>query len=260
METLQQKLERFKKHYFHLIEVAESDVNLDDQKVHSKILCCSILDAISKSAFPEIKSNCQRFISLVQLCRSWPDSQKVSVLHLLRLLEISPILSLEEQQLKKQILLKYSRMFEPTDYLMNSEFSISSDMDVNELLELWPRQNDQYVKVGGVKPHQLKHEHMLWLYRNALVHEYRSPGNGVDLDLGQCAAEHPFYQQVTTVDSLGKNRLQFTSRWELVYPSRFFLNLCKSAIEVACEVNLKRGTSPFNGYSSGTYWLPDFNE
>ncbi|EHT4943417.1 hypothetical protein VV99796_03211 [Vibrio vulnificus] len=260
METLEQKLERFRRYYFHLIEVAESDVNLDDQKVHSKILCCSILDAISKSIFPEIKSNCQRFIYLVRQCKSWPDSEKVSVLHLLRLLEINPSLSFEEQRLKKQVLLKYSRMFEPTNSLNNSEFPISSDMDVSELLELWPRQNSEYVKVGGVKPYQLKHEYMLWLYRNALVHEYRSPGNGVDLDLGQYAAEHPFYQQVTTVDSFGENQLQFTSRWELVYPSRFFLNLCKNAVEVACEFNCERGTSPFNGYSRGTYWLPDFNE
>lgn len=258
METLEQKIERFKEHYFGLIDVAESEVNLANQKIHSKILCCSIFDAISKSVFPEIKSNCKRFTSLVRLCTDWQDSEKVSILHLLRLLEITPNLSHEAQELKSYITKKYSKMFVPTNCLISNNFSISYDLDIKELLELWPTESGDAVKIGDVKPHQLKHEYMLWLYRNSLVHEYRNPGNGVEL--GQHVPDYAFYQEVSTVHSLEGAKLQFTNHWELVYPSKFFLNLCKNAVEVACEFHRVHETCPFNGYSGGTYWLPEFNE
>ncbi|MCC2525709.1 hypothetical protein [Vibrio coralliilyticus] len=258
METLEQKVDRFRGYYLGLIEVAESDVNLADQKIHSKILCCSILDAISKSVFPDIASNGKRFTSLIRLCKSWQDSEKVSVLHLLRLLEITPSLSPEARELKDYIAQRYSGVFVSTNRLISNNFPISSDLDVTELLERWPILNGGPVKIGGVRPHQLKHVNMLWLYRNSLVHEYRHPGNGVEL--GQYVPESPFYQEVSTVLSFDDSKLHFTNRWELVYPSKFFLNLCKNALEVACEHHLEQGTSPFNGYSEGSYWLPNFNE
>ncbi|WP_180834560.1 hypothetical protein, partial [Vibrio parahaemolyticus] len=80
METLEEKVARYREYFMELISVAEDQQNQVHQKVHSKILCCSVFDAISKSIFPEIKSNKQRFVELVRLCDIWPESQCVSVL------------------------------------------------------------------------------------------------------------------------------------------------------------------------------------
>ena len=88
-ETLEEKVDRFKVYYMELISTAECEQNLTHQNVPSKILCCSIFDAISKSVFPEITSNRERYISLVRRCDSWPESKKVSLLHLVRLFEIT---------------------------------------------------------------------------------------------------------------------------------------------------------------------------
>ena len=87
METIDEKIGRFREFNEELLDVAQSKVNMTHEKVHSKILCCSIFDALSKSVFPDIKGNRQRYIELVRLCDQWPESQKVSLLHLVRLLE-----------------------------------------------------------------------------------------------------------------------------------------------------------------------------
>ena len=111
IETLEEKIDRFKQYYLGLIKTAECEQNVVEQKVHSKILSCSILDAISKSIFPEISSNCQRFTALVRLCKNWPESQKVILLHLVRLLEITPNLPASTNELKKYATQQFESKF-----------------------------------------------------------------------------------------------------------------------------------------------------
>ncbi|TON65005.1 hypothetical protein CGH51_24160, partial [Vibrio parahaemolyticus] len=92
----------------------------------------------------------------------------------------------------------------------------------------------------------------------SVVHEYRNPGNGVEL--GQSVPEYAFYQEIALVSSLTESKMTYTNRWELVYPQKLFIKLCKNALEVACEYHINKGLSPFSTYSNGTYWIPDFNE
>nr|WP_321239390.1 hypothetical protein [uncultured Tolumonas sp.] len=258
METAEEKVARYREYFVELISVAEEKQNLAHQKVHSKILCCSIFDSISKSIFPEIESNRARFVALVRLCDSWPESQKVSVLHLLRLFEVANNLPKEAKMLEDYVLTNFGNRFRSTNRIMSNSLSISSDINIEELLTLWPKDNPKPVKINNVLPHQLKHEYLLWLYRNSVVHEYRNPGNGIEL--GRCIPENAFYQEVSTVSSFAESKMTFTNHWELVYPQKLFVNLCRNAIEVACKHHLNKKSNPFSSYSEGTYWLPDFNE
>jgi hypothetical protein len=257
-ETLEEKVDRFKVYYMELISTAECEQNLTHQNVPSKILCCSIFDAISKSVFPEITSNRERYISLVRRCDSWPESKKVSLLHLVRLFEITKNIPPNTNQLVELAQQKFNRIFPISNNLSRNHVPISSDINLEDILTLWPKQNSTHIKIGGVKPHQLMHENLLWLYRNSVVHEYRNPGQG--FELGQYVPEYAFYQKLSTINSLTDKGFNFTNRWELVYPVNFFINLCKEALNVAALNHLENQTCPFQGYSEGTYWLPNFND
>ncbi len=258
IETLEEKIDRFKQYYLGLIKTAECEQNIVDQKVHSKILSCSIFDAISKSIFPEISSNCQRFTALVRLCENWPESQKVSLLHLVRLLEITPNLPASTNELKKYATQQFKSKFPNSNSIICNNKEISSDVEIEVILNLWPTQNGGPIKIGKVLPHQLKHEYLLWLYRNSVVHEYRNPGRGVEL--GQYVPEYAFYQEMATVSTINEKEFKFTSNWELVYPYRFFINLCREAVDVVSQLHNENKTCPFQAYSEGTFWLPNFNE
>lgn len=257
IETLEQKIDRFKQYYLSLIKTAECEQNIANQKVHSKILSCSIFDAISKSIFPEISSNCQRFTALVRLCENWPESQKVSLLHLVRLLEITPNLPSSMNELKKYATQQFDNKFPNSNSIMSNNKAISSDVEIEEILELWPTQSGKPIKIGNVLPHQLKHEYLLWLYRNSVVHEYRNPGRGVEL--GQYVPKYAFYQEMAMVSEIDEKEFKFNSHWELVYPYRFFINLCKEALSLVSLLHNKNKTNPFQAYSEGTFWLPNFN-
>jgi len=256
-ETLSDKVSRFQMYYLDLIKTAECEPNLANEKVHSKILCCSIFDAISKSVFPNIHGNRERFVELVRLCESWPESQKISLLHLVRLFEVTQNLPSNVKQLKEFSKNTFSKLFPILNGLYTENKPISLDTDIDRVLLLWPKQNGKPIKIGGVLPHQLKHENLLWLYRNSVVHEYRAPGEGVEQ--GRYNPEFAFYQKVTIVSSITNKEMIYSNQWELVYPASFFVELCKQAINVASAIHLKNNTCPFTAYSAGTYWIPDFN-
>jgi len=72
-----------------MINAAVTDGNLRDQAIHAKVLLCAIIDSLAKSRFPNISSNGARFTQTVDECAEWPDSDRISLLHLKRALEVA---------------------------------------------------------------------------------------------------------------------------------------------------------------------------
>lgn len=258
METIDEKIGRFREFNEELLDVAQSKVNMTHEKVHSKILCCSIFDALSKSVFPDIKGNRQRYIELVRLCDQWPESQKVSLLHLVRLLEKEAVIPNKFRELIELSNDLFLKNFKLSNNVLSNTVPATADISFKELLTVWPKnKNGNPIQLAGVQPSQLKHENLFWCYRNSIVHEYRNPGNGVEL--GSSQPDLAFYQEVYSLDEKSDS-IAVSSRWELIYPVNLFIKLCKYAIEIACNHHFKNRTSPFEAYASGTYWLPTFNE
>ena len=62
------------------------------------------------------------------------------------------------------------------------------------------------------------------------------------------------------VSAFLQGRLTYTNKWELVYPTGFFHRLALEALTSIARLHAQNKTSPFEAYSQGTYWLPEFNE
>ena len=103
--------------------------------------------------------------------------------------------------------------------------------------------------IEGVKFESLKHVHLLYTYRNSLIHELRNLGYGLEeLSLGK----EPSYHSMTMED--GKDT------WQLVYPLGFFENICETCIINLKEYLILNNIDPYNSFNFGSYWKEELNQ
>lgn len=124
----------------------------------------------------------------------------------------------------------------------------------------WPQKSGCIPeKLGRLGLDKLQHKNLLWLYRNSLVHEFRLPGRGVERRGTQESSA--YYQQVSQIEGLNPEvGLQFSNRWELIYPTGFFKSLAERVLHRVADFHLLNGTSPFAAYSEGSFWIPSYND
>lgn len=260
-ETNMEKIDRFIQFNQNMINATVTDDNLRNQGIHAKVLLCAIIDSLAKSRFPNISRNGDRFIQTVGECGEWPDSDRISLLHLKRAIEVIPTIPIEFSNLENWADSAMQEKFRVTNRLLSVHKQISEDPAPKEIDPIWPLDaSGSRMQLGDIAFKKLQHKNLLWLYRNSLMHEYRIPGKGSELGTLRKRAE-PFYQEVSQVEEINSSAgLIFTNRWELVYPTMFFYRLSENILRNVAEHHRRENTSPFEAYSEGSYWIPKFNE
>jgi hypothetical protein len=254
-ETVDEKLDRFRIFISGQIQKALAQPNLKDQGIRAKILLCSIIDYMSKSIYPN-ENNGDRFRNFVSDYSAWDNWNRISLLHLVRAIEMAEEEPEGFSDLKNWAISELHLKFPPSGRLLAVNSSISKDPICEEVKKLWPKKNGNLLKLNGIRMDQFCHKNLLWCYRNFLMHEYRNPGRGVE---GKDDNE-PFYQELKTVKGIGESGLKFTCNWELVYPTFFFRDIASSSLQKLVEHKSAINESPFSNYLEGTYWIPKLNE
>jgi hypothetical protein len=243
-----------------MIESALTDENKMHQSINAKILLCSIFDSLSKSRFPSGIKNGDRYKKTVVECTDWCDCERISLLHLVRAFEVSGTIPPAFEPLRKWASDEFVKRFPTTKRLIGCHSPVRKDPLLSEVQKYWPTDKINFLGVKvNVRLEHFQHKHLLWLYRNSLVHEYRTPGRGSERTAR--LETDPYYQEVSNISELSPDfGMKFTNRWELVYPTGFFLQVARSALSSIAEFHKQKNTSPFAAYSEGTYWIPSLNE
>lgn len=254
-ETLQEKIDRFRAFFTDQVDRI-SQLEHDSQgRLHKKILYTAILDAVSTPVYPRSskRSNRSRFVQLVRVFGRWEDASRVSLPQLLRLLEVCPEPAFADARafVRRRL----------ADWVADADNSLplSEDPEIHEVRTLWPKGKEHEALVGGIKLEGLTHGHLFYENRNALVHEYRERGEGWE---ELYSREEPFYQQATSLEAIEPGRWSpvTTTRWQLVYPARFFEQLCRRAIDGVGQYLVENQLPPFAHYTFGTYFLDELAE
>ena len=130
------------------------------------------------------------------------------------------------------------------------EIGLSQDLNPQEVNERWPKGREQVL--GGVPLEHLQHCHLLYAYRNALVHELRPPGYGMEYG----DEEEPYYHELSTIESEHEPAVETI---ELVYPVPFFRKLCLSVLSKLEDYLRRNRLNPYDYYKFGTYWIDALN-
>lgn len=258
-ETYQEKVKRFLDFNRGMIASAVAKNNLEEQGVNAKILLCSIIDSLAKSRYPQISGNGERFKRTIQTSANWPDCERISLLHLKRAIEVATNGGMGFARLSEWVDTMVQRDFEKDNLILSGQIAIDKDPEFCDFFELWPKDNkNDPIKLGSIAWEKLTHKNLFWQYRNTLMHEYRIPGRAVELNV---ITSEPFYQKVSQFDDYCSDiAITFSNRWELLYPTNFFKTVAENILKEVAQYHLSEGTSPFNAYSDGTFWIPDFNE
>ncbi len=209
-----------------------------------KTLFCSLLDALSRSVHPR-KEPRDRFTSLVRRFGRWSHQDRVSLPHLVRLLQLTPDPAFEK--LRKFALQKLAQWRAPWDVI-----SLDQDPLIDEVSKYWPRNEEYKMPIERVRLDSLTHLQLLYSHRNSLFHELRSPGYG--MDFGE--KDEPYYHDMSTVSSMNDPPIETS---ELVYPVKFFEQLCSTVLSEVKAYLTENQLNPYDYYKFGSYWIEGLN-
>lgn len=257
MESVAEKIEQFTVHFGQHIEAILRIEDAPNDTLYPRLLLTTLLDTLARVAYPaEGNASRRRYVKFVVLHSGWKDVERVSLLHLNRLLAkgSSPdFLSLKQwAEGRLNMLLP----IDPVPKLIRrpgeTEKDISGDPTMAEVLSLWPHGPNGALRIDRTRPEDLRHGSLLYQYRSHLVHEFRVPGNGWDVK----KTGTPFYQKFTqAVDFLRP----VAERWELVYPLEFLGKLCLDSLASLREFLISESRNPFEALKEGSFWIPALN-
>lgn len=215
-------------------------------ELYRKLLFVGVLDTLAGTLMPR-RSNKERFTGFVRRFCKWPDGERVSLPHLVQLLRKNPDPAFGS--LRKWALAKYDQLPVHSGVLM----PITQDPIFDDVKREWPTSSDHRTPIDGVDLAALTHINLLYTYRNALVHELRMLGYG--MDFGEKRVD-PYYHGMSSV---GEDPELILSTVELVYPWRFLQQLCATAIGEIKSYLLDNRLNPYDSFVFGTYWLRELN-
>lgn len=244
-DKLHNKIDRFVGYFKKQLEEIKA-LETEHADLYRKLLYVSILDSLAGSVMPK-RPNRDRFICFLQRFCKWPDGNRVSLPHLVQLLRKNPDPAF--QNLREWALMKFKALPVHGSALM----PISHDPSCDEVKREWPASKEHRTPLEGIDVESLQHFELLYVYRNMLVHELRTPGYGIEFGEDD---KDPFYHQMSTV---GENDVLVESSVELVYPWRFLHRLCDTALDELRKYFVANELNPYDSFVFGTYWIRELN-
>ncbi|MCH7574673.1 MAG: hypothetical protein IIA59_06045 [Candidatus Marinimicrobia bacterium] len=217
--------------------------NSANTSVHTfqKLLLVSLLDALSMTRFGNKMGNRERFIAFMEQFGNWGEGKRLSIPHL----SIALVLD------------RSSDLKDLRDYVWGRWGSwkkgrivfLDQDLELADFTSKIPQGVAATIDEQPIE--RYNHYNLLYKMRNALIHELRQLGYGMEF----AEYEVPYYHSMSKIDDLeGED-----ATWELVYPLGFLVSLTKTAVG-NFEKHLKETDSnPDEHFRFGTYYFNKMN-
>jgi len=237
---IQKEIGRFISYFQFKFQIIKDTKFKANDELFKKILYIGIIDALSKTIFPR-KGNRERFVLCLENFSEWKNCSKISLPHLVRLLEFTP--EPEYSKIREFAFSTYKQ------WISGSIVNLEKDPEFEEVKNYWPKGQENIEPIKGVSLSSLKHIHLFYTYRNSIVHELRNLGYGIEeLSL----EKEPSYHAMTMED--GKDT------WQLVYPLGFFENICETCLKNLEKYLISNNINPYNSFKFGSYWKEELNQ
>src|SRR3990172_10892579 len=152
-------------------------------KTHKKLLYAAIIDALSGIIYPT-KSNGERFRKIILDFGKWDNAERISMPHLIRFFQLNPDPSFT---LARKFAHQTFSNWHEGDLI-----GLEHDLSISEIMAHWTKDKSDL--------NSFKHYNLIYVFRNALIHEFRTPDFHPEL----AKDTEPYYMSVTDMRG-GKN-------------------------------------------------------
>lgn len=243
--TIDSNINDYVTYFQHQVQLVEDHCPKSyDGDLHRRILYIAILDAISRTVFTN-ERNRDRFVQFIGNFCDWPECNRVSLPHLYQLVrnkhepEFAPLRDFANQS--------------TSQWIPATKIPLTRDPDITDVEKVWPYADGKPLSIDGVWLNWLQHRHLLYSYRNSLIHEFRTLGRHAEI----WDEDEPYYTFVTT--DRGENSSGLERSWELQYTAKFFKRLCVSGLSNLEKHFKENRIDPFNSINWGNYWIQELN-
>lgn len=213
----------------------------ESDRLYKKLIAVSIIDALAVAGDCPASTHRGQFTNVISDYGDWPNERRVSAPHLLMLLDrVRDARFAPARELAERV---------SAENAGGTLVPLEKDPDVVDVLKVWPVGPDDKV-YKKVTLRWCTHLHLLYSYRNALTHELREPGYG--MEFGNERSE-PYYNTMGTAENPDVRTL------ELVYPLGFYIRLAENVLENIRGHLLVHGIDPFSLYTFGSSWIRELN-
>ena len=216
----------------HFRKRLESIRACDAAVMEKKILLVTILAALAVGRYPNTQHDRKRFQELVSSHSDWPDGYRLFLPELAKRITTDLRYRLHPELLKRIEGGKPPRTDVQTSRI-SREFP-----SLGEVLPGDASEHDKNFLVNGSLLH------LLYEYRNTLVHEFREPGHGFEFDKRE---REPYFHPVSDLNGE-------VEKLELVYPLGFFDRLVESVLFSLKNWYIDNGINPYERYDFGSPW------
>jgi hypothetical protein len=191
-------------------------------QLHRKLLTVSMLSALAEGRYPNVSGDKAKFVKLIEEYSCWTHTKHVSISQLRMMLHKNRKIS---QSFRAAVSLDYQGRHRRRNPSVTLE--LDSDPRIEVLISLCGTDADRAVLNSA------KHSSLLYTYRCKLVHEFREPGNGLEVFQGHSPYYHAF---------------------ELVYPTKWFVGLVPPILTSLQDYYVTTQTNPYESYRFGSPW------
>ncbi|MBU1298243.1 MAG: hypothetical protein KKB77_03755 [Bacteroidetes bacterium] len=233
MTSLAENIDRFFTHFQNRHDgILTTQFKLDDV-VCKSILLCSIIDTISKCVYDTL-SNREKFTFFLDDFSGWPHRDRISLVQLHYFLE-------------KETDIKY----EQTKSYVESRFKSFAPGLVHH-----PNNDEHLSQIPHLKSiesqiRKFSYARLLYKFRNSVVHDFKTPGSGMDFG----DIEDVYYHSMGHYELQNDKYVLIRSTWELVFPIKFLSKLVLQSIANLKSYCTTHSINPYNFYYFPTSWL-----
>ena len=192
-----------------------------------------------------------RFTSFIKNFCEWQDHTRISLLYLVRFLQIVRNPEFEE-------LRKFANQ-EINKWPNGQYIFIDNDPTFDEIIKIWPKDSQFKEPLEKVSLESLMHLDLLYKFRNIAIHEIGKQASEEE----NIENDKPYYKNGSYCDYTDnegiKSFKEVKNTWELVCPVNFLEQLVRKGItnlKKYCEDN---ELNPYKSFVFGTYWLEQLN-
>ncbi len=216
--------------FFSYFEERIQDVDKLQHNLFKKILYFTMLDTLSKCAYPKVNRNKERFVKFIEKFSNWGDGNRVSACQLSFYLKAQ----IEEfTQLRTQID-SFIKNWNNGEIVRPEKEPFINDLTLG---------SQDYRKIE-----EFTYKALLWKYRCFLIHEFREPGYPMEISDDGSTPYYIGMKHINGQDISDKS-------WELTFSLPFIKNLLLESLKKLQEYCKKEDINPYHSYKFSSSWF-----